>query len=440
MAQVWKRFLTERSKTDLRFRALKEKLDASTPKGIDYIDTTKTLKNLAIAIVEEAKLSDKKCITIAVADESLIKDKNEENPALIHALEKLIGNDMKVEAITVQTLWQKLESDPTRAASMLLFADYTPAELEEACSTSGLDHSAVSSAFNKIATLGPHSIEADTDRDWLISLGLSPDDHELFQEVIAEREIEVAGDTVRHNGTIIDLRKYVLKRMGTFGGKGIFLPDAPNPNERLTSTTVSKLKMEGAKFYLEKHVTGPKTLQPMIITPRPITEPGYAAKPSGYVGEFTVDSRVTFMCDPKGMITPVSLFGRFNYSFRPDNIGSGGGLVPVIIVRDDAYNETIESMGSFLGDLSENDVQEWYSVLERRLGNRGFKVYGNTITFGMMPHIISESAYLSMVSAAKKVGEHILARHSDLKNSFLFAIDTYVDPRPNSERSYENAG
>lgn len=436
LAQIWRNFVREQSKTDKRFESLRDTLEAAVPKEMDYINSTKTLKNLATAIVEEAQILGKKNITIAVADESLIQQKNEEDFALLQTLKKLVPKDMKVDAVIVPQLWRRLQREPSYADSTLLFADFTPAELEGLCKSMGLDHDKVSSAINTIATLGPHSIEADTDRDWLIRLGLTADDHELFQDVYSQSDIQVDGNVVRHNGTTIDVADYVLKRTGTFGGKGIFLPDAPNPNERLTPELISRFKEEGATFFLEKHVTGPKTLQPMMITPRPISAPGYAAKPSEYVGEFTVDSRITFMCDPNGMITPVSLLGRFNYSFRPDNIGAGGGMVPMMIVRDHEYENVMASMGNFLGSLTEDDVKHWYDTMERKLGNKGFTVYGHTMTFGMMPHVISETAYLSMVNAAKKVGEHILAKHKDLKNSFLFAIDTYVDPRPKHLRPY----
>jgi hypothetical protein len=417
------------------------------------------LSRFAHNIIQSAIDGHRKVILLTAADPALIASSQEEDPNLFEEIKKQIAErgltEVRVEMRTVEDVWehliqpQKNSVAPFNPNEYVMFADCTPEEIQELFLDSGRmnkeDFGECMRIFNTIPTFGPFALEGLTGRSFYANMDFSEHDSPLFAPAIPGSAVYVRSESGQKklfaNGHEINIDEYVIKAEGTFGGGGVSFCGHPNH----TLKRIEELKASDVSFTLEHFLTGtltPKSLQPVMITPRNTAEPGYAARASEFVGEFTVDTRLVGLVHPpqnageEPRVEIISMLGRYNYPNRPDNVGSGGGVVPLVVVKDQEYQGVLNGIEDFLDHISEGPLREWYDDMQNNLLEQGFGYKGVLQTFGLLPHVITETAFNHMVAAYKDAGRRLVIaaqkNGTPLTNPALLAIDMYINPNPST--------
>jgi hypothetical protein len=402
-------------------------------KGVKLPDVENGLSNLAQVFIEEAVNQGKSEIVICAVGSSSLMPLEEDGALAIEIFSLGAENrGIRVSILTLKDLIEEVKNKSRNVEDILMHADFTPSELDNEF-PDVLEREYARKVVAAISSFGPHSIEAKTGRNWLKDLCLSTKDHPYFREVKESGpDLEVVEKDVFYKGAKIDPEKHILKVDGTSSGKGILFPkewDAENVKQLIT---------DGIKFTLEEFVIGPKNLNLLLMTRRRIDAEGYASRLTKYIGEFTVDTRIVCLFIPKEEgkleIKPLSIIGRMNYPDRPDNIGAGGAMVPIVVVVDDEYENVVQAQAEFLANIGD-DIVEIKSDLDKRLSAGGFNLLGTLMPYGFMPHILSESTYRKMSNATEIAAQRIQSEHPDVfaegkQGASLLALDMYADPAP----------
>jgi hypothetical protein len=388
---------------------------------------------------------------IAVSSDPSLLNEDEETGALV---KELVEKQATAEGKTLEDFILNLFMNPKNFSNCLIYRDFTMADLLDLIRNNkkirniflktGLNEDLIlfpkEETFNTLVSIlnkifQQYNIEIYNpletwrygERDWPYVVKIFPEDNPFVPQIIKGSEIKVENEKVYDlNNNPIDLSKYVMKYLGSYGGRGVKLtPTIEDIKEALET---------GLSFVLEMKIhekEAPKFPHPVFITPIPIKEDEYTFRESRYYGEFTCDTRILFEVheeDGRLSIKPLSILLRQNYPNRPDNIGAGGGIMPVIIVPDGWYEENIESF-----------YQEYFKNLHEDLNIRtlffwllqhffGKKVYEKDILLFPTPLILPESFIKRVIDNLTPIVEKI---YEDIgKKPFHLAFDMYLFTNP----------
>lgn len=433
-------------------------------------------------IVDYAAERNANRILVLVVDPSLLSPKEETRLIFESIREQAEKKGIEVSATDLGTLLSKPDYQEIRQyllgesnelpQDILIWRDFTLKEVDEFLKENpAINHSdfierlKIKRRLKRIPTINPYEIAKTGKRNWPKILGIQHGD--LVPIIIPNTEILMTGQipdesnvkelqveengiiriitkdgnefviTLHYNNEILNLNDFVLKIEGTFGGQGVLV----NPED------MAKFILWGAKeanvnYVLEEKVELPITLQPILITPGKITQPGYYFKLSkmGLVGRFNVDLRILFNVrehNEKTDVSIVSIFCRFNYPDRPSNVSSGGGILPLIVLPqtqiEEFYKKTFE-LFEILHKININienreisALERLYEILAEELEEAGFTVYGKNILFGVIPYAVSEEKIEETIKKLRVLAEKI-QNYNSRNIPFYVGFDLALSP------------
>ena len=406
-----------------------------------------SLETFADFLIKEAGGRRIVCVT---SDPSLLHPE-EEIGALIELLNKKLNNKSKAEGITLEDFLKKLLHGERDLEGVFVYRDFTINEALELILESQEIRKLIPedkfklenfqqqteesferlSAFlqEKIEDLGikifnPLETWRFGERNWPYVIGITSEENPFVPEIIRGEILEIENERLykkeADNRVEINPSEYVLKIFGTYGGGGV--------NLKPKIDDIKKAINEKIPFVLERKVPeekAPVFLQPVIITPRKITDPDYKFRPSLYLGKFTCDVRIMFWVvrvNGKIEIIPFGILARENYPDRPDNLGSGGGVMPVLVVDDEIYDERINQFYELLFEIFKNKdlYQLFFWLLQDKFGKR---VYDRDILCFPIPLILPRGFIIRIIEKLKPIVERL---ENNIRGSFHLAFDTYL--------------